>query len=408
MEVSDPARPVSGSGTQAAWARIQRPWRAWRRKPLLSRLIPRQDIVVMHADGRETVWRGDAGLPVDGVEPSAVAFVAVEIPAQQTLERRLALPPITDDEREAMLALDVRAHSPFAADEVVWGWRDAGSEAVLLLTSRQVVQLAFERAAAAPGARQRAGTPYTPEAWAFDSEGRPVVLRGFAERKRQQREARGLLLAGMFVALALLLLVAGLVTPTLQLWARANQASQALATAERELAPVIAQRQQFAELTDVYAALREQVQTRIEPLGVLDLLTELIPDDSWLQRLQVRGAQLTLVGQTTNTTALMNRLSEHPMVRDVRAPSAATRVSGGRENFIIELTLLPQALRADAAGAAAAGQSASVRISRSDGSDPAAASASASASVAVSASNPSAPVPAGAAPQASAVGGGAP
>jgi general secretion pathway protein L len=175
-----------------------------------------------------------------------------------------------------------------------------------------------------------------------------------------------------------------------------------LATAERELAPVMAQRQQFAELTDVYAALREQVQTRIEPLGVLDLLTELIPDDSWLQRLQVRGAQLTLVGQTTNTTALMNRLSEHPLVRDVRAPSAATRVSGGRENFIIELTLLPQALRADVAGAAAAGQSASVRLSRSDGSDPAAAS------VAVSASNPSAPVPAGAAPQASAVGGGAP
>lgn len=215
---------------------------------------------------------------------------------------------------------------------------------------------AIERSESRLARLQGTGRRRTPEVWAFDRDGGPIMLRGYGEQSRLQGVGRGLGLAWALIGLAMLLAIAGLLTPTVQLKLRTMQAAAALAGAERDFAPIMADREALAKVLEQQGALRQQMQTRVELLGVLELFTELIPDDTWVQRLQLRGAQLSLSGQTVNTTALMRRLSDHPLVRDVRSPGSATRVSGGRENFAIEMTLLPQALRPDATAPASAGR----------------------------------------------------
>ncbi|GAB1390523.1 hypothetical protein MASR1M6_27050 [Rubrivivax sp.] len=146
------------------------------------------------------------------------------------------------------------------------------------------------------------------------------MLQGFGESARRRLAVRGRRLGGLLLLGALLLALAVLLTPTLQLRLRALQAQQAYDQAQQRLAPVLAQREALAQAQAQQGALHEQMQARVEPLAVLDLLTQAVPDDSFVQRLQLQGDKLTPTGQTPNTAALMNRLSAEPLLRDVRPP----------------------------------------------------------------------------------------
>ena len=89
--------------------------------------------------------------------------------------------------------------------------------------------------------------------------------------------------------------------------------------------------------------LSEILSTRIEPLKVLDRLTQLLPDDTALQSVRVQGAKVAIAGVTPNASVLMQLLGDEPGFREVRAPSPAMRINGSaKENFSIEFLLDPQ------------------------------------------------------------------
>lgn len=328
-------------GFAALGTLLLQPWRELHRVPPLSWLQPEFPVCLLHADGSRSLWVGgrrrrDAA----ATECAAARFVAVEVPGDEALECAVPLPPMPEADREDAIALAVRAASPFDPAELVWGWRPAPDGAVALLSTRRAVQV---RIAAAADLAGRRGPP---EAWALDRSGQPVVLQGFGESTRRRRGARGRRLGMLLLVGALLLMVAVLLTPTLQLRLRALQAQQAYDAAQQRLAPVLAQREALVQAQAQQSALREQMQARVEPLAVLDLLTQAVPDDSFVQRLQLQGDKLTITGQTPNTAALMNSLSAQPLLRDVRSPAASTRgMTAGRENFTIEMALQPEALR---------------------------------------------------------------
>lgn len=348
MPAADSLRaPASG-----LFAQLLQPWRELHRVPPLSWLEPEPAVCLLHADGSESLWTGARRHEASASACASAPFVAVELPADEVLECALALPPLPDADRDGAIALEVRMASPFDSADLVWGWREQqGAGVTALLAARSAVQARLAAAAS------RLGRRGPPEVWAFDRTGQPVPLQGFGEAARQRRGMHGRRLGMVLLFGALLLLVAGLVTPTVQLRLRAIQAAEAHGQAESRLAPMIAQREALAQAQAQLAALRELMGERVEPLSVLDLATQSVPDDSFVQRLQLQGSKLTLTGQTPNTAALMNRLSGQPLVRDVRSPSASTRgMSAGRENFVIEMTLQPEALRPPAAAAPALAQ----------------------------------------------------
>jgi general secretion pathway protein L len=348
MASADPSI-APGLDLAAVWAHLARPWRELQRVPPIAWLGADPPVCVLHADGRESLWADGAPRKASAADCAAARFVAVELSADETLECPVPLPPMASSDRQDALALAVRMASPFEAHELVWGWRDAEGQgpATAMLASRRAVQARLDAAAG------RVGRRGAPEVWAFDGRGRPVVLQGHGELARQRRRAHGRWLGWALLISAALLAAAVLVTPTVQLKLRAMQAVRAYAEVERQLAPVLAQREAVVKAQAQQAALRDLMAERVEPLAVLDLLTQAVPDDSHLQRLQLQGTKATLIGQTPNTAALMNTLSGQPLVRDVRSPNPSTRsMTAGRENFAIELTLQPDALRPPAAAAA--------------------------------------------------------
>lgn len=169
-----------------------------------------------------------------------------------------------------------------------------------------------------------------------------------------RRAARGRVFAWALMLLALLLATAIAVTPTVQLHLRTLQAVTAYQALQQRAGPAIAQRDALVRGREDLANLQEVMNDHIEPLVAIDMLTQMIPDDTWVQRVQAQGPRFTLTGQTPNAAALMNALSSNPGLREVRAPSPAVRVVGNRENFVVEFTVAPGMLRSPMAAASQA------------------------------------------------------
>ncbi len=269
-------------------------------------------------------------------EPS---FLAIELPAALYLSRELRLPPLTDAELESALALEVASASPFVADDVLWGYADRpdaadGRWVDLVMCSRSAVLKWLDaNLHSAPA-----------ELWAIDGLGAPVVLPWGPELPRLQRARRvgaeRLALAG----LALLLLLGVAVTPVLQLRQKAIAAGQSHERLAGEAKSALDAR---AALMDE-VALADQVQKlgagQADPLKVLNVLSQFIPDTAWLQAVKLEGMTASLTGMATNATELFQQLERIPGVVAVKPTSAVTRGQGGQQDrFTVDITLNPAA-----------------------------------------------------------------
>jgi general secretion pathway protein L len=134
--------------------------------------------------------------------------------------------------------------------------------------------------------------------------------------------------------------------------ATAQLASQVEATAVRARA-VAAQRQQLQDLVDghaFFAAQRAQQPTATE---VINELSRLLDDNTWLEKLSIEGGRLQLIGMSGSASSLVSKLEGS---RLWKSPSltGVLQAGGGskRERFTLTAELL--APRQEVANGAAA------------------------------------------------------
>lgn len=312
--------------------------------PALAWITPQFPVSLIEAGGGRSLWL--AGSKRDATEAAlrSARFTAVEVPGDLALIRQLVLPQLSERDLRDAVALEMRDSSPFDPADMVWGYRSSVGQpgkldVITVLASRSQVVQHIERLAP-----EQLQSPSL-EAWVMADDGVPVVLRGFGEAARARRAVRGRAVTYALMVLALLLATAVAVTPTVQLHLRALQAAEAYQVLQQRAGPAMAQRDALVRGREDLANLQEVMNEHIEPLVALDTLTQLIPDDTWLQRVQAQGPRFTLTGQTPNAAALMNTLSSNPGLREVRAPAPATRAAANRENFVVEFSFVPGMLR---------------------------------------------------------------
>lgn len=267
-------------------------------------------------------------------------FVALALPDDIVLQRHIALPALAADEVARAVRLDMLSHSPFAADDTVGAWTShdmaGGLRVDLASTSRALVHKQVEQQAARLGLTPRSLEVRIP----VGAQGTLLLLDGFGEERRLRRERLmaggvGLLVFGLTVLLA-----AVIVSPALQSRLRATDAAQAYADLVQKAGPTLSQREDLVRKTLQLQELGTIVAESAQPLVLLDTLTKTLPDEVWLQTLQVQGNKVTLTGQAPNAAALMRLLGTVPGVSDVRAPTAAVKPAGApKEVFTIEFAV---------------------------------------------------------------------
>lgn len=330
-------------------ADILKTWRRAPQWPPLSWLRPAQMLRLVPAEGAPTVvWESGEPVLKPGREP---VFWALELPEHMVLRKTVALPALDPQDCASAAELEVQAISPFAADDLLWGYTELSrsSKAVKLLVvlaSRAQTepylqaQVAQQLHLQTLKGQSKAESLEQPEVWVFAPERRPVVFQGFGEQARYALGRKRLWWNVAGVALAVLLLAAIAATPTAQLRMRAIEATHAYEGMAAKTADVVAKRDTLIQSADKVAGLSELLAERIDGVQVLSMLTNVLPDDTALQSARIQGSKVTISGLTENASALMQKLSNQDGVKDVRAPSAATRMGGGnKESFTIELGL---------------------------------------------------------------------
>ncbi|MEO5669483.1 MAG: PilN domain-containing protein [Ramlibacter sp.] len=304
-----------------------------------ARLSPSDPVLLLHSDGTETVWRANA--PVPGVPAAKVGkFVAVELPDDLLLRRGFELPAMSQADTDQAVLLEVQGNSPFAPEDLAWGHvirdlRDGQRRAEIAIASRrhigQFIQSRWP---------DLAGVDKTPEVWVVAGLPAPIVIAGYGEHKRLSHAASKQRWDVALLVAALILASLAAMSPTVQLRFRALEAAEAFESLVTRVTPLVRKRDEISAMNDKLRALDAAVGDRVDPAGVIAYLTEILPDDTHLYSLDIQKSKIIAAGHTVDASALLQKLSADPKLRDVRSPTAVTRVPGAaKEAFTVEFTM---------------------------------------------------------------------
>ncbi len=97
-------------------------------------------------------------------------------------------------------------------------------------------------------------------------------------------------------------------------------------------------RKQNQALIQYFETLSEQVHEQSVTIDILKELTELIPQDTWLRSLAIRGRKIYLSGTSSSATSVVKALEDSPLFKEVHFDSPVVK-KGNVETFKIIVDL---------------------------------------------------------------------
>ncbi len=299
------------------------------------------DSPVMHVlDDMVSVQRGDTIETYQGgrqIHGNISDIKAAELPADLVLVRTLSLPAKALPNLAAVIKMEVIASSPFADSDTSYGWiqRLSGDDTLsvtLAIAQRSAVMAHLSH-------EYDTHEPRDLEVWVNTDEGW-IVLEGYGEPKRQSSYRKRLYRVAGYILAALLAL---LLVAFVHLMFKKLELSQieALATVtEREAVTSLGLRDRLAAVNATVGEVNSLLLSNPNPHAELQRLTNLLPDDAFVQQFQISGREIRLRGRAVDAAALMQKLTEEPAYASVTAPQAITRVAGSSaELFYLNIVL---------------------------------------------------------------------
>jgi len=335
-----------GLDLSSLWRDLLTAWRGMLEWQVFSWAWPQQAVRVFLPTGGRALSRGlQTSLIEDEQGIESARFETVLLPEELVLRRSLDLPKLQPAELQAGLTLEVQTLSPFTVGDLSWAYEIGSQDGSLMrvhvvLCSRKLIGQHLQTIH--PELKLQTSEVWVPRL------GGPgfVMLPGFGEARRQRQGATWRWASALLALLALALLMAMAVTPSVKLYLRSLQANQAMTSLGKKASPAMAQRESLVRVSEQLTSLALLTGKPVPPLQTLRLITEALPDDTSLLSLQIQGLKVSITGQTANAAALMKQLGSTPGLRDVKAPTPATKPLGApRESFTIEFTLDPARLR---------------------------------------------------------------
>ncbi len=294
--------------------------------PARLRRMGRRQWITAWTSGQDLVYRDDDGHRVIGLTSRQRTRTRLCLPSGMGLVRDLRLPPLSAFNLRQVVAQDLDRLSPFHADAVLFDLRidNAGTPAQSVTVGIVPKSLAEQALA------QAASLGLTPAALALaDDDGRvmfdflPALNQGRgAPRRRWLDPARLWLAAGGLLAVNLILFTVLDVLSVTRLENRLEELRPARLAAEKLRATVLGERGRHQDF------MRRQRDN--SPLPVLDALSQLLPDDVWVQRFDWDHGQIRLGGWARNGADPLALMGADPRFRDVQADTPGLPVTPDR------------------------------------------------------------------------------
>lgn len=169
-------------------------------------------------------------------------------------------------------------------------------------------------------------------------QGRALAVRGKAwhQQIKRQRWMDGVLVG------TLLLLLGAMAVPALMPLILKRQAVvravEHVGMLEPKAAPLRQQLDELRQQSLLADELRQSIGTDLPLASVVDRLSETLPDDAWLDRIEINGSEIRIMGLTGNATELIAHLGRQPALAEARATVASVRDNTlNKERFTFEM-----------------------------------------------------------------------
>ena len=262
---------------------------------------------------------------------------AILLPDDLVLIRQLRLPANVETYLDSALALEASANSPFATDDTGYGWqlvvRDGDHlQVVLVIVSISTVMAYLAR-------QYDTHDPQAQEIWS-EVDGAMVLLRGFGEKKREDKYAKRLLRCGLAIMGCTLILVLILGVAAGAKRAQLLQVETLAGNTQREAAPASQMRSSLAHANEVIGAANDIVDRFPNPHHEIAKLTVLLEDGTSVARFSMNGREIRLQGRAVDAAAVMQKLTDEPTYSEVLSPQAIVKVRNtSLEQFSLNITL---------------------------------------------------------------------
>jgi general secretion pathway protein L len=279
-------------------------------------------------------------LPLDAVEdraadlPREVQQTILVMPADKVLTRALTLPLAAEENLREVLAFEMDQHTPFNAIDVYYDYlitaRDTGRQELsvdLVYSPRKEVDAVLDalgRFGLEPDlvtARSRDG-----------SNLRSINLLPLDKRRDRRLSMHRLNLA--LTALCAVLLVFAISLPLMQknrALAAIDVELQAAAAAAREGNQI---RRDLEKMADASRFLIDKKQSGLLAVEIIDEVSRILPDHTWVARLNLSETELQLQGQSTESASLIGIIEGSPLFENARFDSPVVQIPGtGADRF---------------------------------------------------------------------------
>jgi general secretion pathway protein L len=261
---------------------------------------------------------------VKGLDPGRMV-IALRLPQRQALRKMLDLPAAAEQNLRQVLTFEMDRQTPFTSDDVYFDFRvrqhdretrHIGVEMIVL--PRAIVDVAVDRARGwglAPDAVDISGD---------DSDAAtPLNVLPETQGPRQGRFATGIGLALGVVAIALLAAVIYLPLERQRL--RAEALASDVAQAKEEAGASRRLQDEIDRLIHQGRFIVEKKQQQPPFVEILNEVTRLLPDDTWLFRMRFFDGDVQTFGYSSAASSLIGTIEESDLFQNAQFRAPMTR-----------------------------------------------------------------------------------
>lgn len=265
--------------------------------------------------------------------------IRLELPAARALLRRIQLPLAAEANLAGVIGFEMDKHTPFKADQVYSAWRVVRQDAAsrqLVLDLAVVPKAVLDEELGALAALELA--PDEVDLRRGDVAAGLNLLPA-SRRKRSGNPARRLNWILGVSALALLFVMLNESVAARKAGLDALREAVAAERQKAEHVETLKRQVQEAVVAANFLADRKCVQA--PTIEVVNELTNLLPDHTWLERMTFFGRQVQLQGQSQQANALIALLGQAKTIRDPQFQGVIQPdMTSGKERFSLQANLV--------------------------------------------------------------------
>jgi general secretion pathway protein L len=258
--------------------------------------------------------------------------IILRMPADRALTRVVMLPIAAAGNLRQVLGYEMDRLTPFSANQLYY---DA------LILDRQLEQ---RRIRVELSALPRTEVDATLEALAalgiapdvVDIVGGRVGVNLLPVEKRPRRDVWPRRLQNILIIVSLSLILAAALLPSWQYRVQVIRLQKQVDILQQDSGQVLNLREQLEKAVESSRFLLQKKQSSPPVIELLRELTMILPDNTWLERLQIKGDTLQLIGQSSSASALVGVIEESKLLGSVAFASPVTNDRRtGKERFVL-------------------------------------------------------------------------